>query len=248
MSADPPASATPDQPGHDKVALRRALSLPLLVLYGLGVTIGAGIYVLIGAAAGRAGIYAPLSFLVAAVVMGFSAASFAELTGRYPVSAGEAAYVRGAFGSNALSLLAGSLVIFTGVVSSAAIAGGAAGYMLEFIDYSEQAVIACVVLIMGAISIWGIVQSVTFAGLLWTIIAVWQINLAQSPSSTQPQNFVGETWKLQLLILVVALSSISFVVALRQVKEALRRQQHAEAVATESGWARDRRVAGRPAG
>ena len=36
-------------------ALRRRLGLPLLVLYGTGITIGAGIYVLIGAVAGHAG-------------------------------------------------------------------------------------------------------------------------------------------------------------------------------------------------
>jgi amino acid permease len=73
--------------------LRRSLSLPLVVLYGLGVTIGAGIYVLLGATAGRAGIYAPVSFLLASIVMAFSAASFAELSTRFPVSAGESAYV-----------------------------------------------------------------------------------------------------------------------------------------------------------
>ena len=58
--------------------LSRRLTLPLLVLYGLGVTIGAGIYVLIGATAGRAGIHAPLAFLLAAAVMGPTCASFAE--------------------------------------------------------------------------------------------------------------------------------------------------------------------------
>lgn len=171
MSTDPPTGSSPHKSGGDGVALKRALSLPLLVLYGLGVTIGAGIYVLIGATVGRAGVYAPFSFLVAALVMGFSAASFAELTGRYPVSAGEAAYVRGAFGSNTLSLLAGFLVIFTGVVSSAAIAVGSAGYLLELTSAPEMLVIACVVLVMGLISIWGIVQSVTFAG-LFTLIEV----------------------------------------------------------------------------
>ena len=40
-------------------ALVRSLNLPLAVLFGLGVTIGAGIYVLIGATAGRAGRHAP---------------------------------------------------------------------------------------------------------------------------------------------------------------------------------------------
>ena len=46
-------------------ALVRSLNLPLAVLFGLGVTIGAGIYVLIGATAGRAGMHAPLAFLLA---------------------------------------------------------------------------------------------------------------------------------------------------------------------------------------
>ena len=55
-----------DQPAR----LRRQLGLPLLVLYGTGITIGAGIYVLIGAVAGHAGVYAPWSFLLAAAAMG----------------------------------------------------------------------------------------------------------------------------------------------------------------------------------
>ena len=78
------------------VALRRRLSLPLLVLYGVGITIGAGIYVLIGAVAGHAGRYAPWSFVLAAVTMALTVGSYAELATRYPVSAGEAAYVRAA--------------------------------------------------------------------------------------------------------------------------------------------------------
>jgi hypothetical protein len=36
-------------PSQPSAALQRRLSLPLLVLYGIGITIGAGIYVLIGA-------------------------------------------------------------------------------------------------------------------------------------------------------------------------------------------------------
>ena len=36
------------------VPLRRRLGLALLVLYGTGITVGAGIYVLIGAVAGHA--------------------------------------------------------------------------------------------------------------------------------------------------------------------------------------------------
>ena len=83
------------------VPLRRRLGLVLLVLYGTGITVGAGIYVLVGAVAGHAGIYAPWSFVVAATVMALTVASYAELSTRYPVSAGEAAYVRAAFQSRA---------------------------------------------------------------------------------------------------------------------------------------------------
>jgi len=151
--------------------LRRSLSLPLVVLYGLGVTIGAGIYVLLGATAGRAGIHAPLSFVLASAVVAFSAASFAELSARFPVSAGEAAYVRAGFRSGSLSLVVGFLVILSGVVSSAAIAVGSTGYLREFLDLGDAALISIVVLALGAIAAWGIMESVVFASLFTVIEA-----------------------------------------------------------------------------
>ena len=89
-----------DRSTEASVPLRRRLGLPLLVLYGTGITVGAGIYVLIGAVAGHAGIYTPWSFVLAAAGMGLTVASYAELSTRFPVSAGEAAYVRAALGSH----------------------------------------------------------------------------------------------------------------------------------------------------
>ena len=79
------------------VELKRSLSLPLITFYGLGTIIGAGIYVLIGEVAGNAGMYAPFAFLLAAIVAGFTAFAYAELSARYPLSAGEAVYVKQAF-------------------------------------------------------------------------------------------------------------------------------------------------------
>ena len=94
----------PDQPTNPSgtstsppPSLRRSLTLTHATLYGLGVTVGAGIYVLIGAVAARSGMHAPLAFVIAALLMGTSAASFAELGSRMPVSAGEAAFARAAF-------------------------------------------------------------------------------------------------------------------------------------------------------
>ena len=48
--------------------LRRSLTLGPLILYGVGVIVGAGIYVAIGAVIERAGGAAPLSFLLAGLV------------------------------------------------------------------------------------------------------------------------------------------------------------------------------------
>lgn len=153
------------------LALKRALTLGHATLYGLGVTIGAGIYVLIGAAAARAGMYAPIAFVIAAVLMALSAASFAELAGRLPVAAGEAAYVRHAFQSNQLARIAGLLVIAIAIVSAAAISVGSAGYIGVFLALPEPVLVAGVVLTMGAIAAWGVKESVSFVGAM-TLIEV----------------------------------------------------------------------------
>jgi APA family basic amino acid/polyamine antiporter len=145
--------------------LRRALSLPLVVLYGLGVTIGAGIYVLLGATTAKAGIYAPASFVLAAIVMMFSAASYAELSARFPVSAGEAAYVQAGFNSAWLSATVGFLVIASGVVSSSAISLGSTGYIRAFLDVPVTWLVIIIVITLGVIAAWGIMESVLFASL-----------------------------------------------------------------------------------
>jgi hypothetical protein len=153
------------------VPLQRRLGLTLLVLYGTGITVGAGIYVLIGAVAGHAGIYAPWSFVLAAAVMVLTVASYAELSTRYPVSAGEAAYVRAAFQSRALSTVIGLLTVVTGVVSSAAVTLGSAGYIQQFIDLPQGLIVVIVVAVLVTVAAWGILESVVLAS-LFTVIEV----------------------------------------------------------------------------
>jgi APA family basic amino acid/polyamine antiporter len=159
------------EPLDAAVPLRRRLGLALLVLYGTGITVGAGIYVLIGAVAGHAGIHAPWSFVLAAVVMALTVASYAELSTRYPVSAGEAAYVRAAFECRLLSTATGLLTVATGVVSSAAVTLGSAGYIRQFVDLPQDLIVVTVVLALGAVAAWGILESVALAS-LFTLIEV----------------------------------------------------------------------------
>lgn len=151
--------------------LVRSLTLTHAVLYGLGVTIGAGIYVLVGVAAGRSCMHAPLAFIGAALVMAFSAASFAELGTRMPVSASEAAYVQAAFKRDWLSLGVGLLVVATAAISAATISVGSAGYVAVFLTAPAPWIITTVVVAMGIVACLATVQSVTFAAIM-TLIEV----------------------------------------------------------------------------
>ncbi len=152
-----------------KPGLVRNLSLGHAVLYGLGVTIGAGIYVLVGPAIGRAGAWAPLAFLIAAALLSLTAASFAELGSRMPVAAGEAAYVRAGFGSDTLATFTGLVVVAISIVSAAAISVGSAGYVGQIVPLPQAVIIAAVVIAMGLVAAVGIRESVTFAGVMTVI-------------------------------------------------------------------------------
>ncbi|WP_169545773.1 APC family permease [Sneathiella aquimaris] len=149
--------------------LVRRLTLPLLILYGLGVTVGAGIYVLVGTTAERAGIYAPISFILAAITVAFTGLAYSELSSRYPVSAGEAAYVQKGFNSKTLSLIIGLLVIASGTVSASAISIGAAAYLENFIPIAPSILTFIVVISIGLVAIWGILESVLLAAVLTVI-------------------------------------------------------------------------------
>jgi APA family basic amino acid/polyamine antiporter len=158
-----------DTTAPTRPALKRSLGLTMLVLYGLGVTIGAGIYVLIGAAAARAGPHAPIAFMIAASIMALSAASFAELTTRMPLSAGEAVYVEAGFGSQRAGLVIGLLVVAAALISSAAIAQGAAGYLGVFIKVPPAVLIVGVIVLTGLVAAWGISEAVWFAAVMTVI-------------------------------------------------------------------------------
>ncbi|MCC1494641.1 APC family permease [Cognatishimia sp. F0-27] len=177
-----------DAPAH--VALNRSLSLPLVTLYGLGVTVGAGIYVLVGQTAAMAGAFAPVAFILAAIVVGFTAFSYAELSTRLPVSAGAAAYVAAGLGKVRIAQAVGLAVAVSGVVSASAVAIGAGGYLADLLGLRADLMAVLVVLVMGALAWWGITQSVATAAVITVIeisglfgVVLWATWVAE-PSGT----------------------------------------------------------------
>ena len=151
--------------------LKRSLSLTLLTLYGLGTTIGAGIYALIGKVAGRAGIFAPISFLLACLLSALTAFAFAELASRLPRSAGEALYVREGFRSPRLGIVVGLMVASAGCISAAAIVNAAVGYINQFVALPASPTIALLAIALGLVAAWGITESVLTAA-LFTLVEI----------------------------------------------------------------------------
>ena len=110
---DPPSAGT-GQP-----ALRRSLGPFQLFAYTLGGMLGAGIYGLVGRAAGELGSAVWLGFVVAMVAALLTGLSYASLGSRYP-RAGGAAYVTGrAFGWPLLTWTVGLAVMASGLTSVA---------------------------------------------------------------------------------------------------------------------------------
>ena len=173
--------------GAPGTGLRRSLGLGMLTLYGVGIIVGAGIYVLIGEVVGAAGFSAPLSFLIAGILVAPTGYSYAELVARFPEAAGQAAYVRHAFNSITLSRIVGFAVAAVGILAAASIARGAAAYLGDLAPIPVPLGAAGLVILFTGIACLGVRQSVgiaavmTFAellGLAYVIIAgghqVWQ--------------------------------------------------------------------------
>ncbi len=159
-------------------ALRRNVTFPLLLLYGLGTTVGAGIYALMGPVVESAGPAAPVAFLLASGLAGLTALSFAELSARHPRSAAEATYVREAFGHRAAASVVGLVVAVSGSISAATISRGFAGYLTGLAGVPAALSVAVAVVVLTAIAFWGIRESVLvagaitlieIAGLLWVV-------------------------------------------------------------------------------
>ncbi|WP_421786212.1 APC family permease [Hyphobacterium sp.] len=146
------------------IRLKRAVGLTGLTLYGLGVTLGAGIYALIGEMSGAAGLYAPLAFLFAGGLAAFTGLSYAELASRYPEAAGEAAYVDHAFSRRAITALAGYGVVLSGSISAAVVLHGFAGYFSALSALPSWIAVFAVIAGLVAIVAWGVELSIWVAG------------------------------------------------------------------------------------
>ncbi|MCP4122329.1 MAG: amino acid permease [Bacteroidetes bacterium] len=177
---------------NDKITLKRSLTLPLLVLYGVGTILGVGIYVLLGKIAGEAGMYAYLSFIISAAIAGFTGLSYGELAARIPKSAGEVNFVQEAFHKRFISMIVGWMIVLSAIVSTSTIVNGYVGYVHVFSPIPSWIIIIFITCLLGGIAIWGITQSAVAIATI-TIIEIlgliFVIAIAGSHLSELPERY-----------------------------------------------------------
>jgi amino acid transporter len=115
--------------------LKPTLGPVQLLFYCVGVIVGAGIYSVIGSAAGLAGQGLWLSFMLAAGVALLTGLAYAEMATSFPHAGAEYIYVRRAFPqSTFLSFAVGLLILIGGAATAATVAVAFGGYLRTFLD------------------------------------------------------------------------------------------------------------------
>ncbi len=120
-----------DEPDH---RLKKNLSAVDLVVFGVGVIIGAGIFVLTGTvAATNTGPAIAISFVIAGVACGLAALCYAEFAATVPVAGSAYTFSFATFGELIAWIIGWDLVLeFT--IGSAALAVGFSGYLQELLN------------------------------------------------------------------------------------------------------------------
>ena len=167
------ASATGESPAS---GLKRSLGIFELTSTGVGLIIGAGIFVLIGIAAGMAGGAVWLSFVLAALAAALTGMSYAELSAMFPSAGASFEYARRAFGPKP-AFMVGWLMVFGNIVSASAVALGFSGYLSTFMLVALAPAAVALIAVSGVILVVGIKESVVL-GVVFASIEVVALVIA----------------------------------------------------------------------
>jgi basic amino acid/polyamine antiporter, APA family len=165
--ADGGDSASPAQP-----TLARTMGLGALTVYGVGDMLGAGIYGLIGKAAGLMGNAVWLAFVMAMLVALLTGLSYANIGSRYPRAAGAPYVVHRAYRAPFVSYLIGLGVAASGLTSMATGSRVIAGYLQALGVRWPTAVLVVLFLVLLSLVVFRGIRESTWMNLLCTSVEV----------------------------------------------------------------------------
>lgn len=160
--------------------LKRQFGLFGATVCVLGIIIGAGIYVIIGKAAGLTGNSLWLSFLLAALIAACTGLSYAELSSTFPYDSAEYLYSERAFKDRRFSFGISWLKMASLVIGTAAVSLGFGGYLSRLTGINFVVCALLLVAFVAALNFIGLKQAlfidfiligIAILGLLFIIVA-----------------------------------------------------------------------------
>lgn len=148
----------------------RSLGLFRVTASGVAVIIGAGIFVLMGAATERAGALVWLSFVIAAVLSALTAFSYMELASMFPRASAEHEFARQVFPRWIAATVGWNMTVAL-VVATSTVALGFSRYVREFVGVDERLGAIALVVVMAVISYLGMERAA------WVIVGLGAIEV-----------------------------------------------------------------------
>ncbi len=163
--------------------LKKSLGLGFLTFYGTGMILGAGIYSVIGKAAGETGYSLWIGFIFAAIMALITGLSYAELSTMYPKAGGEFVYLSHAFEKQGwLAKTIGMAMVFSGIATACTVALAFSGYLNEFIEMPTMLIAGAVLFLATFVNLVGVKES-GWTNILFTLIEIGGLLL-----------FIGLAW------------------------------------------------------
>lgn len=155
---------------REQPRLRRTVGPWGASLSGIGIVLGAGVYVLIGEAAGEVGNAVWAAFLLGALLAAATGLSYAELTSMIPESGAAASFAEEAFGPR-VGFVTGWMDVAVNVIAVPAVALGFGGYFADLIGGDQTVVATLTVLLCAAIVAMGVGGTIRLASIFAVIEA-----------------------------------------------------------------------------
>ncbi len=192
--------------------LTRVLGPGQLFFYSVGVIIGAGVYSVIGVAAGLAGEGLWISFLIGAVAALLTGLSYAEMATAFPAAGAEYVYVRQAFPAlRPAPFFIGFIILIGGAATATTVALAFGGYLKTFLEIPEWLSAAVLLAACTGFNVLGLRES-SWANILFTLVEIGGLLLVIAAGLTRDD--FGQQLFVPLSSNVVGAAAVLFFVYL----------------------------------
>jgi basic amino acid/polyamine antiporter, APA family len=184
--------------------LRRSLGTFQLTMFGVGSTVGTGIFFILSASVPQAGPAVIISFIIAGIAAGLAAMCYAELASAVPVSGSAYSYSYATLGEFAATSVAACLLLEYGV-STAAVAVGWSQYLNKLFSNIFGVVLPHAI----SVAPWGSDHGVINLPAI-VLVAMCALLLIRGVGESAKVNSVMVVIKLGVLVMFVAIAFTAF--------------------------------------